>query len=313
MHRSAMNLILSLVLLIGSYESSSAQNPYLHDGSIGNQKTPSQDKAVYSPLSYRPFEQLVGEQFMFLPKAKHSQRHGYSECTTEKDKFKHPSYEEAVGRIGTIMKVEKADFSDQVVEIMMLDNKQIYKCTSFIEQIECLGSIQDLDAARRKWKGAAIWIKEGKIRTYDADEDSFEELKVKKLSGGLITNVVAAWSSYAPVRIIFKLEKGEEGFIDINPSGTNVPEGSRDKYKFEDYFFSDNPKTIYKNWPKDIWESIEQDRVRIGMNKEQVILSWGKPQSSNKTVIQNIVSEQWIYKGGGYLYFTNGVLSSMQQ
>jgi|CXWL01.1.fsa_nt_gi hypothetical protein len=306
-----MKLFLSILfLLINCAGFALAQDSYLHDGSIGTQKKPSKERAVSSPLSYRPIDKLAGEQFIFLPAPKSSQQYGYNSCSGGNDEFEHPLYREAVGRIGTIRKVVK-DEDNHVVVIEMLDNKQTYKCRTPIEMIDGLGSIQDLDDAKRKWKGKAIWYKESKVRTYSADDDLFEELNVKKLSKGLIINVVAAWSSYTPVRIIFKLETGEEGYKDINPSGTNVTENYRDRYRFEEYFFSDDPKSIYR-WPKHVWEAIEDDRVKIGMTKEQASLSWGKPKSINRTVTQNSVSEQWIY-GDSYLFFTDGIVRSIHQ
>ena len=53
--------------------------------------------------------------------------------------------------------------------------------------------------------------------------------------------------------------------------------------------------------------------ARIGMTKAQAIASnWGRPSSINKTINKNSVSEQWVYSGNSYLYFTNGVLTSIQ-
>lgn len=307
-----MKLSLSFMfLLINCAGFAFAQDPYLHDGSIGTQNKPTEDRAVSSPLSYRPIEKLVGEQFIFLPNLKRLQKYGYQKCTGGNGEFGNPLYSEAVGRIGTIMKVVKDKTIHRVV-IEMLDNKQTYECEAYSESIDGLGSIQDLDDAKHKWKGRTIWFKAGTVSTYNADDDSFGELKVKRLSKGLITNVAAAWNASSPVRILIKLETGEEGFKDINASGTNVSEVLRNKPRFEDYFFSIDPKSMYQ-WPKNIWEAIEDGKVRIGMSKEQVSLSWGKPKSINKTVTENSASEQWVYRDGSYLYFTDGIVRSIQQ
>lgn len=53
--------------------------------------------------------------------------------------------------------------------------------------------------------------------------------------------------------------------------------------------------------------------VSVGMSKEQVLeSSWGKPQSVNTTTTAFGVREQWVYGGRNYLYFTDGVLTSIQ-
>ena len=54
--------------------------------------------------------------------------------------------------------------------------------------------------------------------------------------------------------------------------------------------------------------------ARIGMTKKQVLTktSWGEPDDVNTTTTGNGELEQWIYDGGSYLYFKNGVLISIQ-
>ena len=54
--------------------------------------------------------------------------------------------------------------------------------------------------------------------------------------------------------------------------------------------------------------------VKIGMTSKQVIndTKWGKPDEINRTTTQYQVSEQWVYGNGNYLYFENGVLTTIQ-
>ena len=52
--------------------------------------------------------------------------------------------------------------------------------------------------------------------------------------------------------------------------------------------------------------------VRVGMSEQDVRdSSWGKPRSINRTSTAHGDSEQWVYNGN-YLYFTNGVLTAIQ-
>ena len=52
--------------------------------------------------------------------------------------------------------------------------------------------------------------------------------------------------------------------------------------------------------------------VSIGMSMQEVLASsWGKPRKVNKTTTATRSSEQWVYSGG-YLYFENGMLTSVQ-
>ncbi len=57
----------------------------------------------------------------------------------------------------------------------------------------------------------------------------------------------------------------------------------------------------------------ESKKVRIGMSAKEVEKAWGRPESINRTTTASGRSEQWVYQNGRYLlYFTNGVLISMQ-
>lgn len=54
--------------------------------------------------------------------------------------------------------------------------------------------------------------------------------------------------------------------------------------------------------------------ARIGMTPSQVIndTQWGRPESVNRTTTARGTSEQWVYGAGSYLYFVNGVLTTIQ-
>ena len=54
-----------------------------------------------------------------------------------------------------------------------------------------------------------------------------------------------------------------------------------------------------------------QEKVQIGWKEELCIESWGKPLKINRTTSASGVHEQWVYIGG-YLYFDNGILTSIQ-
>jgi len=61
---------------------------------------------------------------------------------------------------------------------------------------------------------------------------------------------------------------------------------------------------------------IKQKKVCIGMSKDEVIASWGKPDDINRTVGSNYVHEQWVYEGlnydCSYLYFEDGIMTNFQ-
>ena len=57
----------------------------------------------------------------------------------------------------------------------------------------------------------------------------------------------------------------------------------------------------------------KSEGVRIGMTKDEVLgSSWGQPKSVNKTTGSYGTNEQWVYEGNNYLYFKNGILTTIQ-
>lgn len=53
---------------------------------------------------------------------------------------------------------------------------------------------------------------------------------------------------------------------------------------------------------------------RIGMSVVQATAScWGKPENVNRTTGANGTRDQFVYDGGRYLYFENGILRSIQE
>lgn len=56
----------------------------------------------------------------------------------------------------------------------------------------------------------------------------------------------------------------------------------------------------------------KREGVVLGMTREEVLKSsWGKPRKINSTHSARGTDEQWVYPGG-YLYFTDGVLRTVQ-
>lgn len=64
-------------------------------------------------------------------------------------------------------------------------------------------------------------------------------------------------------------------------------------------------------WSKYACETLALGKVRIGMTRDQARVSWGRPNSVNKTTSAHGTHEQWVYDGN-YLYFEDGILTTVQ-
>jgi hypothetical protein len=62
-----------------------------------------------------------------------------------------------------------------------------------------------------------------------------------------------------------------------------------------------------KAWPEPIKLAVLENRVELGMTREQVTAALGEPR--NVDVTPTTRQEQWTYSGPTYLYFTDGALT----
>lgn len=291
-----------------------AQSKYIQEGSIGN-KVEQPDTIKRDCFTFRQIEKWEGEKFIFIPKTKFSRQFGYVGWKVGKGEYgKPPTYEECVGRIGTVIEIKDCGvIKGRIITLKMDDDGSIYtKNISIVEEtVSGIAPIADVDSARARWLGKTLFFKRNELLIYDEEKDDYQNIETKRLSPVEVQNIIVGTEEYFPIRFILKTIEGEVGYIDVNLSGTNVPWTLRDGWKFEDYFFEEDPKITFR-WSEEIWKAIEEEKVFIGMTSKQAEISWGKPKKINKTFVSSIVHEQWVYYSGSCLYFENGILTGIQ-
>ena len=77
------------------------------------------------------------------------------------------------------------------------------------------------------------------------------------------------------------------------------------------FYIGSIPKEVRK-WSKKVLKAIADHKAFIGMTKDQVVASIGKPGTVNRTVGSWGTHEQWVYGESSYLYLQNGILTSFQ-
>ena len=55
-------------------------------------------------------------------------------------------------------------------------------------------------------------------------------------------------------------------------------------------FFFQDPRELYKHWPADVWESIEQHQIKPGMNEFQAYfaIGMGVPDRSSDPAVKTV-------------------------
>lgn len=71
-------------------------------------------------------------------------------------------------------------------------------------------------------------------------------------------------------------------------------------------------KTKYPKWSSKAIQAVIDEKVYIGMTKEQALVSWGPPEEINTTTTKYGSREQWVYSLKCYLYFEGNKLVAIQ-
>jgi hypothetical protein len=134
----------------------------------------------------------------------------------------------------------------------------------------------DLKSAKQLTK-QPVWVREGYHHTYypfdlvrgrtDFSHEAGMLLPLQKLE---IKNVVSDTAPHS-AQVMAVFEQGGKPFAlsigSINGNSYSI---------YSDYFFFiEDPHELYKHWPQDVWEAIDQHQVKPGMNELQVDFAVG--------------------------------------
>ncbi len=71
-------------------------------------------------------------------------------------------------------------------------------------------------------------------------------------------------------------------------------------------------KSKHSGWDNDTCNAVGDGSVNVGMSKEQVRASWGRPESINTTTTVQGSREQWVYGIKNYVYFDGNTCTTIQ-
>ncbi|OXS68676.1 hypothetical protein B1B04_19610 [Lysinibacillus sp. KCTC 33748] len=105
-------------------------------------------------------------------------------------------------------------------------------------------------------------------------------------------------------------EAKEELAQNVNPNYT----GRMSAEINEEFEYKEGVVGIFHNMWGYYYEENQKSDIYIGMRKEEVLESkWGKPKDVNRTTTSNSINEQWVYDNYKYLYFEDGILTTIQE
>jgi hypothetical protein len=66
-------------------------------------------------------------------------------------------------------------------------------------------------------------------------------------------------------------------------------------------------------WSPEDCRLILKGEIQVGMLTSEVRAAWGKPNHVNTSMYASGTREQWVYSDTSYVYFEDGVMTSLHQ
>lgn len=167
----------------------------------------------------------------------------------------------------------------------------------------------DLESARQRWVGRIVYSKKGIISTLI--ESGFGTLKVKIQDSLLVYDVRLGVIPLPvnPIWLMVETSRGEKGFIAVRYSWTNTMiDLIQSRNAWNDEIFEENPQSLY-NWNSDMWNTINTHQIIIGMNPDQVLLSWGEPLSRSQVEKNGKKEQYWKYSSQKLIFDKDSLIS----
>lgn len=166
--------------------------------------------------------------------------------------------------------------------------------------------------------GYAVWPERSAAPTPVAatpDEDSpSAKLRKATLAGTKVPDPcdTGANERFASAKDLMKKADPDAAFDLLHPCRSSLGEDAKALYGKALTQANAKRAKVADAEAKRIRAEKKRNGVTIGMTEQDALdSSWGKPRKINRTTNAYGVSEQWVYDGG-YLYFKNGVLTSIQ-
>lgn len=170
--------------------------------------------------------------------------------------------------------------------------------------------LKDIDIAKANLLGKRLYILTSHWLQKTEKGQGYMTTGARQFVPVTITQI-GLGSPSLPIRMAFKDENNIEAFVDICLGGTNSSAYLSIGSFFDDIFSFSDPKEKYPKISNVIWTVIQQGKIKEGMTEEELLLSWGKPEKINSTIIGAKRMDQYIYENQ-YVYIDNGRISLMQ-
>lgn len=158
--------------------------------------------------------------------------------------------------------------------------------------LDIISDLNKLMQGKTYWTRSPIW--------YDSQERIILGQKYIPVS----IDSVTAGTLIFPIRVYFT-DSNKNSAHYLMSLSNRIGASSR---RFSTLFYLDDLKKKYSGINDEVWKLIQECKVREGMTKEECRLSLGDPKESSSGHNYSVMFDTWIYDGGRYLQFEDGLL-----
>ena len=258
--------------------------------------------------------QWAGQGFTFLALSADQQAAGYEVFTVAQaeqgfqgDRSVRINYAEHVGKEVTVTEMVAfpagINKSESLAYMTVNDTGEKLVGRTSRGQIEGLVLTSDIVNARQQFLGKIIYPKFRELSGLAA-KDTDAPVTISIGSAATVVDVYAGNKSQQPICLIVSVNS-QKAVLPIAYSWTNVSVNTwKNTVAWQEAFFTEDPR-LTLGWSQAMWNNIETGNVEIGMTKEQIRLSWGKPVRVDEN------NAAWTY-GPKKLNFSGDVLQSIE-
>lgn len=162
-------------------------------------------------------------------------------------------------------------------------------------------------AALTALAGTPVWINRNLVAAPD----------LTAAVGHLAPLTIAGFKSAGPFGDTYSLTlrqaDGAEIVWSLKTSGARTVYSNRQFLaRVEKSFFRQNPQALFPHWAETIWPLVRAREIRVGWDREMVLMSWGDPDTAEKVAEgPDRGLERWRY-GSTNLYFRDKLLAKIK-
>lgn len=264
------------------------------------------------------YKQYKGQELYLIPKSESLRKYGYEGFINDYNKsefdkanqFKccdgsNSKYDDLQGKYFSVIEViedSKSSYSGNAfLKLLMKETYEIvyYKYNSKYSHSFPFLVVGFYEKQKKIFVGNEVLIRQfPKIESANQkktlDINSGEEIELVK--GRLVKCIdITIDEKYYEPALLLENDKGQKFLFALH---------TRD-LKIKRILTRDEAEDYHIRFGEDNWNTILDEKIKVGFTEEMTIVSWGKPDKINKASY----GDQWVY-GNKYLYFENGKLTS---